>query len=141
MTQPPDLFAMPETSLLAACLLIRECGAELVVDVTADLNAWVAWWSIGTEVLGVTPVPPGHLPPGVIGLEGDHRDPNTLRRVTDQVAGRPVDVLVTYEAPPANAIRGVDYRPILRPGGLLLVRQEDVSGVTYGVVKGAAEHG
>lgn len=111
-----------------AAMRVAAADARLVVDVASPPPAWVMWWAAGADVVGVHSGFAGHTPPGVTGLEGDRRDPATVRRVSDQVRGRPVDVLIGDGDNPSDT---AGYLPLLRAGGVLLTRHEDHSGVSY----------
>jgi hypothetical protein len=117
--------------LWAALEVIDGVRPGLIVDIGSGPALQWAWWSLGAQVIGLQstdaePLPgfTGGLPEAVTVLIGDPRDPSTRLRVADQIARRPVDVLVlgaehTEEAHRAT-YRGV--APMVRPGGLVVVK-------------------
>jgi hypothetical protein len=104
---------------------------RLVVDVGSGPPVWFAWWAMGAAVVGVqwTTEPPNPafsgsvLPEAVVGLEGDPRDAATVLRVRDQVAKRPVDLLVLSDIRTEDVARAAmaAYGPMVRDGGLVLL--------------------
>jgi hypothetical protein len=116
----------------AALEAVDDVRPVLVVDVGSEHAMQWAWWSLGAQVIGVQwaveRVQPAfsstQLPESVTVLVADPRERDTVQRVTDQVAGRPVDVLVLgFLATEENARIGFHaYAPMVRPGGLVLVR-------------------
>lgn len=104
----------------------------LVVDVGSPVAVWWAWWSLCPNVIGVAEFDARHLaafsgdqlPSTVRALPGDPAAMSTVVRVRDQVARRPVDVLVlagALTADRAGLLWGL-YAPMVRPGGRVLVR-------------------
>jgi hypothetical protein len=105
---------------------------RLVVDIGSGPAVWFAWWAMGAQVLGLSW--PGELgqpaafsgdrlPVAVTELVGDPRDASTVLRVSDQVARRPVDVLVLADIRSEDVMRQAftAYGPLVRDGGLVLV--------------------
>jgi hypothetical protein len=99
-----------------AAAMIADRDARLVLDLTGDPSAWLAWWDTGANVIAVSPLPAGYQPEGVTVLTGDPRDRATQLRVVDQMAGRDATVLVMDGDRPEDAA----YVILLAPGGLLL---------------------
>jgi hypothetical protein len=105
---------------------------RLVVDIGSGPAVWFAWWAMGAKVLGLSwPGEMGQpaafsgerLPSAVTVLVGDPRDAATVLRVSDQVARRPVDVLVLADIRSEDVMRQAftAYAPMVRDGGLVLV--------------------
>lgn len=90
----------------------------LVVDLTDDPAAWPTWWEAGSRVIAVTAIDRGYLPEGITALVGDRRDPVTVRRVCDQVAGQAVTAMVVHP----DDLAALPYHA--RLGGRILVRRE-----------------
>lgn len=79
---------------------------------------------------------------GVTFLQGDFREDETLARLREELAGRPVDLVLSDMAPNMSGIRGVDVprslylielaldlaRQVLRSGGTLIVKTFAGSG-------------
>jgi hypothetical protein len=111
---------------------IDALSPRLIVDVGSGPAAWFAWWAMGAHVVGVqspggvgqSPAFSGSsLPESVVELTGDVRDVATVLRVGDQVAKRPVDVLVLSGIGTEDGMRSAfgAYGAMVRPGGLVLV--------------------
>lgn len=104
---------------------------NLLVDLGSGPAVWWAWWSMCPNIIGVSPtevpVAPAfsgtRLPETVTALIGEPADPATAQRVTDQVARRPIDVLVIGEAHSTDIVRHLYhlYAPKVRTGGMVLV--------------------
>jgi 23S rRNA (uridine2552-2'-O)-methyltransferase len=85
---------------------------------------------IALDLLAMEPLP------GVTFIQGDFREDATLVRLRDELAGRPVDLILSDMAPNISGIRGVDIprslyllelaldlaQQVLRPGGTLVVK-------------------
>ncbi len=120
---PHELWAVLEE--------VAAIGPQVVVDLWSEPAVWWAWWSLGAHVVGVSasPIRPGlgfsgdHMPSSVVEIVADPREPVTRQRVADQVAGRPVDVLVLGGPDSEDGARAnfQAYAPLMRPGGLVLV--------------------
>jgi cephalosporin hydroxylase len=116
--------------LWATLEAVDDVRPRLIVDIGSGPAVQWAWWSLGAQVIGLqwaleNPIPgfSGRLPEAVTVLIGDPRDPSTRLRVADQVAGRPVDVLVLGAVHTEDVARAAfnGYAPLVRPGGLVLV--------------------
>ena len=104
---------------------------RLIVDVGSGPAVWFAWWAMGAEVVGVSwalgdrslAFSGERSPEAIVDLEGDPREPSTALRVRDQVAKRPVDVLVLSGIQAEDVLRQAfsAYAPMVRDGGLALV--------------------
>lgn len=103
---------------------------DLIVDVGSGPAGWWAWWSLCPNVIGVTAQPmavqPAFsgpvLPSSVTALHGELASLGTVRRVVDQAARRPVDVLVMSPVTEVDArYLWTAYAPIVREGGQVLV--------------------
>jgi hypothetical protein len=117
--------------LWAALEAVNDVRPRLIVDIDSGPAVLWAWWSMATAVIGVSSrdVPPAafsgeRLPESVTALVGDPGDASTVLRVADQVAGRPVDVLVLGD--PSGSVDGARrvfnaYIPMVREKGLALV--------------------
>lgn len=111
---------------------VDDLQPRLIVDLGSEPAVWWAWWSLGAELIGVSPSPvqPQHgfsgtrLPESVTELVGEPSDAATRQRVADQVAERPVDVLVLGGLAGEDAVRWCyhAYAPLVRDGGLVLVQ-------------------
>ncbi len=112
---------------------VRTLAPRIVVDLTPAPALWWAWWSLGAEVVGVSPDPlwsggggftGSRLPDGVTAFAGEARLPRTRAWVVAALAGRPVDMLVVGGANSADGVRTEfdAYAPMVRPGGLVVVR-------------------
>jgi hypothetical protein len=117
--------------LWAALEAVEDVHPRLVVDVGSDPAIHWAWWATGAHVIGVTAEPAAispafsgdRLPEGVVGIAGDPLDASTLLRVSDQLAGRALDVLVIGRDITTDGARAA-YRalaPSVRERGLVLV--------------------
>jgi cephalosporin hydroxylase len=124
--------------LTEVLVLAERLFPKTVVEVgSASGGTLYAWRELHAQVFAVSLTVPtvyGQLHPhGATVLEGDSHDPATLRRLKDQLVGRPVDVLFidgdhSYE----GASRDFEmYTPLVRPGGLVLVH--DIAGKEPGV--------
>lgn len=122
------------SELWATLEVVDDARPKLVVDIGSGRPVQWAWWSLGAQVVGVSfaveQVGPGfsgdQLPESVTDLAGDPREADMVLRVTDQVARRPVDVLVLGSLGVASAEESLRslfhaYAPMVRPGGLVLV--------------------
>lgn len=116
--------------LWATLEAVAALDARVVVDLRSEPVAWWAWWSLGARVVGVAPTTTGtevfsgeRLPSSVAEIVGDPRDPATRLRVSDQVAGTPVDALVIGGRLAESDVRGefAAYSPMVRAGGLVIV--------------------
>ena len=103
---------------------------DVIVDIGSGPALWWAWWSLGPQVIGVTSAEQAAqptfmgvgLPSSVVALVGDPADRSTVLRLTDQVARRPVDVLVvSARDETATRVLFHAYIPQVRPGGQVLV--------------------
>jgi ribosomal protein L11 methylase PrmA len=117
--------------LWATLEAVDDLSPKLIVDIGSGPGVLWAWWLLGAKVVGVSWAPERvqpsfsteRLPDGITDLVADPRERDTVLRVTDQVARRPVDVLVlggVHTEEVARAAFG-DYSPLVRPGGLVLV--------------------
>jgi hypothetical protein len=118
---PHELWALLEA--------VEAVQPDLIVDVGSKPAVWWAWWSVCSNVIGVTEVPVSaqpafsgpSLPSSVVTLVGP-MDASTALRVTDQIARRPVDVLVIRGADEGSSHRAFNlYAPKVRRGGLVVV--------------------
>lgn len=119
------------SELWATLEVVDDARPKLVVDIGSGRPVQWAWWSLGAQVVGVSQAAEGvklgfsgdRLPEAVTDLVADWREADTVLRVTDQVAGRPVDVLVLAAIGTEPDIRAAfhAYAPTVRPGGLVLV--------------------
>lgn len=101
----------------------------LIVDIGSAPALWWAWWSLCRSVIGVArprrlqeAFPGERLPSSLIPIDGDPDDRATALRVTDQLARRPLDVLILSPRGEAEA-RAVFalYAPKVREGGQVIV--------------------
>jgi hypothetical protein len=110
---------------------IDTLAPRVVVDVGSGVAVWWALWQVCGSVIGVASEPWQNsgvfsgtaLPSGVTELVGDRRDQETRVRVADQVAGRPLDVLVLAAATSEDECRAdfAAYAPMVRDGGLVVI--------------------
>lgn len=110
---------------------LSSAAPRLIVDIGSGSAVWWAWWSLCPDVIGVSPaaerVHPAFsgsaLPSTVTALVADPREMSTVLRVTDQVAGRPVDALVISGAGDADTAQWLfrAYAPRVREGGMVIV--------------------
>ena len=110
-----------------------------VVDLGAAPGGWSQYSAqqvgktgtiIALDLLSVEPLP------GVICLQGDFREEEVLATLIDQLAGRPIDLVLSDMAPNMSGNRNVDQargmhlaelaletaREILRPGGAFVTK-------------------
>jgi hypothetical protein len=119
------------SELWATLEVVDDVHPKVIVDLGSGRPVQWAWWSLGARVVGVSwaveGVGPGfsgeRLPESVTDLVADPREADTVLRVTDQVAGGPVDVLVLGLVGTEENARFLfhAYAPMVRPGGLVLV--------------------
>jgi hypothetical protein len=119
------------SELWATLEVVDDAHPRLVVDIGSGHAVQWAWWSLGAQVIGVSWAAEDasqgfsgeRLPEAVTDLVADPREADTVLRVTDQVARRPVDVLVLGFVGTEENARTVfhAYAPMVRPGGLVLV--------------------
>jgi hypothetical protein len=110
---------------------VDDLSPRLIVDIGSGPAMWFAWWAMGAQVVGVSweaetmhPAFSGErLPTSVVDLAGDPREASTVLRVSDQVAKRPVDVLVLAGVRTEESARMAfaAYGPMVRDGGLVLL--------------------
>jgi FkbM family methyltransferase len=119
--------------LAEAVRLIAGLSPSIVVEIGCDAGGTLyAWRQVCDEVLGITLADNSHATAGQ-GLPltthgatvhvGDSRDPESLRWLTGQLAGRHIDALVIdgdHTAPGVRADLAM-YGPLVRPGGLILL--------------------
>jgi hypothetical protein len=130
--------------LWALLEMLDETRPVLVVDVGSEPAVWWAWWSMGCTVIAVSHDEPAiepafsssALPSSVTALVGDPVDVSTSLRVRDQVAGRPVDMLVMAGAVNGGAAAWAfdAYRPLVRGGGVVLLRGIAAAASPMGVL-------
>ncbi|MBK7984200.1 MAG: 23S rRNA (uridine(2552)-2'-O)-methyltransferase RlmE [Candidatus Competibacteraceae bacterium] len=110
-----------------------------VVDLGAAPGGWsqlaARWVGAKGAVIALDLLPVEPLP-GVVVLEGDFREAAALERLLRELAGRPVDLVISDMAPNTSGIKAVDQPRImylaelaldfaqdrLRPGGGFLVK-------------------
>lgn len=117
--------------LWAALEAVDDVRPRLIVDIGSNLATQWAWWSLGAQVVNVAwspenPIPAFsgvRVPEAVTVLIADPRERDTVLRVTDQIAGRPVDALMLGFVGTEESARTVfhAYAPLVRPSGLVLV--------------------
>lgn len=111
---------------------VDETGAATVLDVGSGESVWWAWWSLGARVVAIPgpdlPVEQAGfraepLPSAVTVIDGDRRDPVTVRRVADQLGGCLADVVVLAGAETEDQARAdwAAFAPMVRLGGLVVV--------------------
>lgn len=117
--------------LWAVLELLDDARPGLLVDLGSPPAVWWAWWSLCPNVIGVAAqrvtaaaFSGERLPSTVVQLVGDPADRATALRVTDQVAARPLDVLVIGGATDGEQARTLWhlYAPRVRAGGTVLIR-------------------
>jgi hypothetical protein len=110
---------------------VDDTRPRLIVDIGSGPAMWWALWAMGAHVVATswvlekwsTAFSGTHLPDAIVDLTGDPRDPGTVLRVSDQVARRPVDVLVIGGVRTELDARVVfhAYGSMVRDGGLVLL--------------------
>jgi hypothetical protein len=117
--------------LWAALEAVDKTHPQLIVDIGSGRAVQWAWWALGARVIVVSwaaeqssqAFSGGRLPESMTELVADPRERDTVLRVTDQVARRPVDVLVLGMVGSEDNARTLfhAYAPLVRPGGLVLL--------------------
>jgi FkbM family methyltransferase len=125
--------------LAEAVRLVAGLSPSIVVEIGCDAGGTLfAWRQVCDEVLGITLADNSHATAGQ-GLPltshgatvhvGDSHDPDTLRWLTGQLAGRQIDALIIDGDHTAEGVRTdlAMYGPLVRPGGLILLH--DIASV------------
>lgn len=119
--------------LAEAVAVVEAVSPQVVVEIGCDAGGTLwAWGQVAPTVFGITlednSAPTGGQcydldPHGATVLRGDSHDPASLAWLVEQLAGRPVDVLVIDGDHSYDGVRAdfETFSPLVRAGGLVLV--------------------